>query len=298
MWMKKTVFIAVTGIALAFSGAGADRGSIPFKKGARIFEPTQHALLAWNGEEEILLLSTDLSASESTMVLEVLPLPSEPQVKKGDVQVFVRATEIIKRKLAEAGSKATGGKYLGARGEKEPAGEVTFHERIGSHDISVTHVLDEAGFLAWVTGYLDSAGVENPNVPEPLREVVEEYMREGLGWFVFDVVSLDEMPKTSEAIQYRFKTDHLYYPLKITRTESGFTEINLLILTTRLLGSFPGHSRREIELLHDPVSLSDMELMGLSREMYELLGEPRESNLRIWRIKGDLASFKKDLLAK
>jgi hypothetical protein len=296
--MKGTIGIAAAITALAVSGAYADRGSIPFKQGVRVFEPTQRAMVAWNGEEEILLLSTDLSASESTMVLEVLPLPSEPEVKKGDIQVFVRATEIINRKLAEAGLKRRGSKHLGALGKKEPAGEVTFHEKIGSHDISVTHVLDRAGFLTWVSDYLDSAGVENPAVPEPLKEVVEEYMKEGCGWFVFDVVSLDEKPKTSEVVQYRFKTDHLYYPLKITRTETGFTEINLLILTTYLLGFFPGHSHREITLPHDPVSLSDMELWGLSREMYELLGEPEESKLRIWQIKGDLASFQKDLLAR
>ena len=82
--MKRALYAATIITALALSTAWADRGSIPFKEGVKIFEPNQRALLAWNGEEEILLLSTDLVASESTMVLEVLPLPSEPEVKKGD----------------------------------------------------------------------------------------------------------------------------------------------------------------------------------------------------------------------
>ena len=296
--MKTAIaIIAIIGV-LSVSTAYADRGSIPFKQGVSIFEPNQRAMLAWNGEEEILLLSTDLLASDSTLVLEVLPLPSEPEVKKGDIEVFVRATRIINRKVAEAGGRVRGAKMPGAAEETEPAGEVTFHDRIGSHDISVTHVLDRTGFVSWVADYLDSAGVENPAIPEPLKDVVEEYMTQGFTWFVFDVVSVGEEPGTSDAIQYRFETDHLYYPLKITRTEAGSTEIDLLILTPRLLNIFPGLPHSRIALPHDPVTLTGVELWALSSEMHDLLGKPEEAKLRIWKIKGDLASFKEDLLAR
>lgn len=294
--MRKTLCITAIVIALAISTAWADRGSIPFKPGVEIFEPNQRALIAWNGEEEILLLSTDLAASESTLVLEVLPLPSEPVVKKGDVEVFAKATALINRKLAE--KMAARGAKEPAQAEEKPAGEVTFHERIGSHDISVTHVLDQTGFIAWVTEYLDSAGAENPAIPESLKPVVEEYLREGFKYFVFDVVSLCEEPRTSEAIQYRFETDHLYYPLKITRTETGSTDIDLLVLTPRLLSMFPGISYKRVTLPHEPVTLTGIELWGLNREMYELLGKPKEAKLRIWKLGGELSSFDKDLLAR
>jgi len=296
--MKMSLLIAAIAVVFTLSTANADRGSIPFKQGVEIFEPNQRAMLAWNGEEEILLLSTDLSASESTMVLEVLPLPSEPEVKEGDVEVFVRASEIINRMVAAEGGNTRGGKLAPGMAEREPAGEVTFHEKIGSHDIAVAHVLDRTGFIAWVGDYLDSAGVKSPTIPEPLKEVVDEYIEEGFTWFVFDVVSLAEEPKTSEAIQYRFKTDFLYYPLKITRTETGFTNVDLLILTPRLLSVFPGYPHKMISLPHDPVTIAGIELWGLSQDMYELLGKPKDAKLRIWRIAGDLASFETDLLAK
>jgi hypothetical protein len=283
--------------ALLFSSALADRGSIPFKQGVRIFEPNQRAMLAWNGEEEILLLSTDLAASESTMVLEVLPLPSEPEVTKGDVEVFAKAIDIINRKIAASGPLKRGA-APDSGAKAGPAGEVTFHERIGSHDISVAHVLERTGFVAWVGDYLTSAGVANPVIPEPLKDTVDEYMEDGYTWFVFDVVSLHEEPGTSEAIQYRFKTDYLYYPLRITRTEAGETEIDLLVLTPHLLSEFSGIPQTRISLPHEPVTLAGIELWGLSKDMYELLGKPKESRLRIWKIKGDLASFDKDLLAR
>ena len=135
MYHRATILSGLTGLALLGPVAlCADRGSIPFNHGVQIFEPVQRALIAWNGEEEILLLSTDLRTSEPTKVLEVLPLPAEPKVTKGDTEVFRRATALINRKLMEQAR-------ADAKAKREstvtPAGEVTFHERIGAHDISV-----------------------------------------------------------------------------------------------------------------------------------------------------------------
>ena len=65
MKLKKYLFFL-----LLFSvSVYADRGSIPFRPDIRIFEPKQRAMIAWNGEEEILLLTTDMKASDSTEVL-------------------------------------------------------------------------------------------------------------------------------------------------------------------------------------------------------------------------------------
>jgi len=287
-------FLAV--MLVVCSAAHADRGSIPFNPGVSIFEPKQRAMIAWDGREEILLLSTDLRASEATEVLEVIPLPSEPEVKKGDVEVFRRATMLINKKLRQP--PATRAYAVGAKGTRaRPAGEVTFHEKIGAHDISVTHVLDSGGFVEWVEEYLRSMGASNPTIPEPLKQVVDEYLEERFSWFVFDVVSLDEEPKTNEAIQYRFATDSLYYPLKITRTESGETSIELLVLTTSLLSRFSGIPTERVRLLHDPVTISSRELRLLSEEMADLFPDWDAMKLRIWRITGALSSFESDLIA-
>lgn len=284
-------------VAFAGIGAYADRGSIPFKPNATIFEPTQRAMIAWNGREEILLLSTDLMASEPTEVLEVIPLPSEPVVTKGDVEVFRRATALINRKLQEQYRLALQkGPAKGAA--RSPAGEVTFHQKIGAHDISVTRVLNSQGFIEWVGEYLRSAGVGTPRIAPAMKTVVGEYLREGFSWFVFDVVSLDEKPKTNEAIQYRFATKSLFYPLKITRTAEGQTSVELLVLTTQLLRKFTGIPIEQVRLRHDPVSISSKELRSLSEEMDALLGHQENLKLRIWEIRGRLASFTKDLVAQ
>ena len=59
--MNRTgVFISVA-VLLTAQWAWADCGGIPFKPGAVIFEPNQRAVIGYNGQEEILLLSTDFS---------------------------------------------------------------------------------------------------------------------------------------------------------------------------------------------------------------------------------------------
>jgi len=291
--MKKLfIFILFLSISLL-----ADRGSIPFRPDVRIFEPNQRAMIAWNGEEEILLLTTDMKASDSTEVLEVLPLPNEPTVKKGDIEVFKRATHLINKKIRKPRLPLHRGN--GGKGEEsKPAGEITFHKKIGAHDISVAHVLDKDGFISWAGKYLDSLGVENPNIPEGLKNVVGEYLTDEFTWFVFDVISLDKELKTNDAIQYRFKTDFLFYPVKIMSTEEGYTSMDFLILTPQLLRNFPGIPLSEINLKHEPISVTSEELKGLNEEIDELLGHKNNMKLRIWKIEGMISDFKNDLIAK
>jgi hypothetical protein len=225
-----------------------------------------------------------------------MPFPAEPEAAKGDAEVFRRATELINRKLRKRA--LTRGPKNGGADAELPAGEITFHEKIGAHDISVARVRDEQGFITWVNDYLKRAGVGNPVIPPVLRDVAKEYLAEGFAWFVFDVVSLDREPKTNEAIQYRFTTDRLFYPVRISRAATGRTEIDLLVLTPRLLRGFPGIPSERIELRHAPVSITAEELKSLNPEMAALLGAHEDMKLRIWRLSGDLSEFDKDLIAR
>ena len=290
-------FITIITIVLSLiplSSSFANRGMIPINPNARIFEPNQRAMIAWNGVEEILLLSTDVHASESTMVLEVLPVPAEPVVKKGDLETFRKATDLINRKLYHAATAK--GRQL-SEGVVVPSGEVTFHEKIGAHDISVTHLLDAQGFIKWVTDYLETLGIEGDIISEEMRELIGDYITEGFEWFVFDVITLGTETVTNEPIQYRFKTARLFYPLKITQTATGSTSIELLILTPRLLNRFPGTPIESIRLKHEPITINGDELKMLDEDMYDMLHSYGALKLRIWSLDGDLGSFKNDLIA-
>ena len=138
-----------------------------------VHEPKQEALLAWSGTEEILVLATDLRASSPSQVLEVLPLPSEPKVDKGDVKVFEKAMTLIQEKQPRRGP--------GAVMAPAPGGEVTQQKRIGAHNISVTHVLSNEEFVDWVEKYLKDLGVTTWKVPDSMRKTIGEYLQEDPG---------------------------------------------------------------------------------------------------------------------
>jgi hypothetical protein len=298
---RSMIAFAVVVVATA-RFASADCGGIPVVPGIRLFEPTQRAAIAFNGEEEILLLSTDLRASAPTKVLEVLPLPNEPKVSEGDVKFFSKATDLVNerlnRKKAPAAKGALGGMGgSGTFGGPPPAGIVTFHEKIGAHDITVTKVVDQKRFISWVEDRLRKEGADNPTIPEPMKEVVAEYLKDRYHWFVFDVVDLGEDLKTKDAIQFRFRSKAFYYPMRITRAGSGDTHVQLLVLSNRLL-HLPKSGGLKVKTAHDPIQISAKELRGLGNKDMDASLKGQPCWLRIWEVRGPLSGFKKDIIAK
>jgi len=298
----KTTPVTVAILVLAVS-APADMGSIPFNPKARVLEPNQRALIACNGKEQVTILSTDLKADRETKVLEIMPFPSEPTIKKADVEVFKKATDLINKKLprvwrwSDGDSLSIGDAHFGDD-SAPPAGRVTFHERIGAHDVSTTHVERPEGFVKWAKDYLKAQGVDTPTIPASLEAVIRDYIRENFRWFVFDVVSLSEKPVTKEAIQFRFKTTFMFYPMRITRAEHGDTTVRLLVLSPRLFEERHclGFPRKKIRLVHRPVFFTGAEVAGLSEDIFNMLGQPQNIQVRNWEITGRLDSFEDDLI--
>lgn len=299
--MKKfliTVILIFILISLSSSGF-ADRGSIPFTPGVNIFEPNQDALIAWNGKEEILILSTKLSASEKTKVLEVLPLPSEPEVKKSSREILQRANEFLITQVFNDLRQPV------LRGEinKQPAAEVKEEVVIGSHDISVVKVLDKDHFVEWVNNYLQQKGENNPQIPADLSKNITNYINQGYNYFVFDTTDVGPEAKVNQAISYQFKTDKLYYPLEITRADQGVSEISLIILTDQNLINYKGISKNRIKDISS-TKINQTETAYISEKIADLFfenkTESKNSSNRLklsnWIIKDELANFKEDLL--
>ena len=260
-----------------------------------IFEPAQNAVIAWNGHEEILVLTTDLSATRPTKVLEVLPLPSEPVVTKGDGTLFAKFNNLILRELRSNwySGKGPGGSREGA----ETAAEVTFHEKIGAHDISVVHVLDSGYFSRWIEAFLKKNGAGAQTISPVLLATIEQYLLDGHHWFVFDVVELGRQTKTNDAIQYRFATDKFYYPLRISNTDSGNTNIQLVAVTENGLSRFFGLPQEKIRQRHRQLRLSKNSVSEIHEEMAKMFAGA-ELGVQTLRIQGNLKEFDLDVLAR
>ncbi len=270
-------------------------GSIPFNKGVRIMEPNQDAIIAWNGKEQLLYLQTTLAASEETKVLEVMPLPNKPTVEETDMEVFKRCRSLLPKVLVR---DAGGVDPFGGPGDL-PAAKVVERKLIGAHDIRIVELLDVTRFSAWVTAEF---GAENEGleIPAPLLAVIDEYVKDGYKWFIFDVVDVKKELAKKTPLKIRFETDKLYYPMRITRTEKGQTKVSLSILTNVLFNKEDcvGIPRESISVPAHPVEIAGEQVKWIDPPLFELLNRPQKVQLRTWELSGEIDTFQQDLLIR
>jgi len=211
--------------SFCFPVAYADRGMIPVTPDVSVYEPGQKAIVAWNGQEEILILSTDVSASSETVVLEILPLPSRPVVEAASFQSFQRIQEMI---WEEGVSLKTFANTYDARSGSV---EVLFHEQIGAHNITVVEAGIAGALVDWANSFLLASGVDQEITLQNFESVVEDYMGRGFRHYVLDIITFSPAERSIDPILYRFDSSTLYYPLLITSPVGGDGEITLFTLT-------------------------------------------------------------------
>jgi hypothetical protein len=272
----------------------ADRGGLPIIPGVSVYEPGQKAIVAWNGNEEILILSTDVRASQETMVLEILPLPSKPEIGLGTFQSFQKIQEMI---WEEAVNRFHYGTMGEARGYSV---EVVFHEEIGPHNITVVMADDANGLVSWANDFLLSSGVSQNITLGKFQSAVQDYMSRGFRYYALDLVTLQPEERSMDPILYRFNCSTLYYPLLITSPVGGDGKITLFLLTEDKLeyGSYP------MQFAYYQVSqgiwqaiqftLSKGELSTVDLRLSELL--PDGAWLTVLTYEGGLGSLTKDVM--
>lgn len=212
-------------IGLSFPLVYADRGMIPVYPGISVYEPGQKAILAWNGYEEIMILSTDVTSSEETIVLEIMPVPSEPNVEAASFQAF----EQIQSLIWEEGMNQL---IYSTKSEARSEGvEVVFHEQIGAHNITVVKASDTSELVNWMEDFLTENGLNEKISLQDFETVIKDYMSRGFRYYVLDLITVSQEERSVNPILYRFNSSFLYYPLVISSPINGDTEITLFLLT-------------------------------------------------------------------
>ncbi len=240
----------------------ANRGSMTIP-GTSVEETGQHAIVAWNGTEEVIILSTDMKSSKSAVVLEVIPLPSSPTVEKGSSQSFV----ILSRLLNDKKTRDAKTHYSGV--------EVMFHQKIGAHDVTVVNVTDVTSFTEWVTQFSREKAF-TIDLPSDFIQTVSHYIDRSITYFVFDVVDLTESVQSIQPLVYQFESHYLYYPLEITATSAvgaSSSDMNLFLIMDnpdihKLRDRYP-----EI-VFSEPVQFTKEELDQVSPPLGELFNRP------------------------
>jgi hypothetical protein len=309
--------LALVMIGALAAGTWADCGSVPFRsplslkrlielellpggqKNVKfdpldvvVYEPGQRGIVLWNGEEETLLLSTEIRTSVPTSILEVIPFPNEPTVRLGDFSTF----EKMQRLVMEKGlwQVASGGGVPNALAIEEAA-RITFHEKMGAHDIAVVKVQNSDYFLQWVQGFLRDQGATDLRVNPDFVKVIGNYLERGYDWFVFDTIDVGTELGSHEPVEFRFKSDQLYYPLEISTLETGKTKVDLLLVTPSPLKGYGGLTFAVDREKHH--ELSEVELDNVSPEWAAFMGVPSMTMQQV-RIKGDIRAMKTDLLLR
>ena len=203
----------------------ADRGMIPVTPDVSVYEPGQKAILAWNGHEEVMILSTDVTSSQETLVVEILPLPSKPTVEAASFQSFEEIQHLVWNEGLNMFMYNTEGQA------RSGSVEVVFHEEIGAHNITIVKAGDTSELVSWMENFLESSGAEYEVSLGSFESVVDDYMDRGFRYYVLDLITVSSEEKSVDPILYRFNSDFLYYPLVITSPVGGNTEITLFILT-------------------------------------------------------------------
>lgn len=274
----------------------ADRGMIPVKPEVSVFEPGQKAIVAWNGTSEILILSTDVTSSAESLVLEMLPLPSMPRVAVASFESFEELQRLIWVKGVELYRAGEAGPAEAGKGV-----EVVFHEKIGAHDVTVVEASRADEFAEWVRGFLARNGVEGDVSLEKYEPVLAHYFGRGFRYFVLDLVSVRPDVRSVEPIFYQFDSDFLYYPLVITSPVGGKGEIVLFVITREKLSG--GYDPLQLAFYEYPdvrarkpiqFKLSKGYLSKIDLRLGELFDE--EAWLTILRYKGDLGLLREDLM--
>ncbi|MEW6687035.1 MAG: DUF2330 domain-containing protein [Candidatus Edwardsbacteria bacterium] len=288
---------------LFISPSFADRGMIPISKpNVSVYEPGQKAIIAWNGHKEILILSTDASASDTCKVLGILPLPSKPKIEKGDFKSFEEIQRIIEKhapRVVVRGLKGEG--EMGA-----PGVEILFHQKIGAHDLTCVKANDYQEFIHWTKNFLIQSKVEWTQFPHSLETIVKDYLLEKIKYFVFDIIEVTPETKSIDPLIYSFKSKYLWYPLKISTLVSGETRIQLFLLTKEMPDTlseeifpfkFGSYLSRRKEATPIIFQTNGEELEKISPEARKLFYQEK-AYLSVIHYKGLASDFKKDLKLK
>ena len=210
--------------SLPVQQAYADRCILPIKD-VEVYGPGQKAIIAWNGEVERLILSTDLYAHVEAKVLEILPLPSQPTVEKGNFESFRVVQNLMMRNMP----RALTSQYKGGL-------EVVFHEKIGAHEVTIVKATSLTELANFMSDYLERSGLgRTVAVTEDAKRILGDYLARGFNYWVFDLVDLHPTARSLEPLVYQFQSSSLYYPMKVSSVAKGSTEIVLYLITPDLV---------------------------------------------------------------
>lgn len=280
----------------------ADMGAVTLQPEVSLEEPGQRAIIAWNGEEEGMILTMRVNSSKNTKAVQFLPLPSMPkELEAANMDSFTKITKLILSKTKSGAEGSLGS--AGGTPQKEVEGPgVVLKRTIGPHGITVAKAEHPGSLIDWMNDFLENKDLGTEISLSSYRSVVEDYMSRGYEYWIIDVINLTG-EKTVQPIYFRFPTDNLYYPLEITSPIGGEGEVGLFLLTDgKVEGEFAQLSRAkylktEPEVRLEPLEfkISSSRLENIDNRLSEIFPRKEELTLTVLSYEGNLSKLDKDI---
>ena len=247
----------------------------------------QYAVVAWNGEEEILWLAERIKSNNvlSGAMLSILPLPGEPiSITRGDEVFYNSASNRLSEQLVGAGIKSS----------------ISGGTQIGAHSVFVLESNSVADLEKQIQDYVDKkfSGEVDGLIGEYARAVLKDYVNRGFKYFAFDLIRSTNSAEIKVPIQYHFKSNALYYPMVVGKIGGeGKTAIEAVVFTKGgVTGPAPGAKALDFNKVKGSraASFSNEELKRLDPALGKLFGSAGAAG-RMWLIQGDMKSFDGDI---
>ena len=248
-----------------------------------VSEEDQAAIIAWNGTHEYLLLTVNARAVplvsrsgrsvkvSETLAVQILPLPSVPEVKEGEEWPFKDLSSTLFNRLMR---KARLTHFYGPAAASGEDISLVFYEEVGVHNLAVIEVENASELVDWILDFYSGKGipVEEQTWPSgPVEAIASRYVRRGYRYFVVDVVMLDRTAKTISPLVFVFECDYVYYPLYISSLAIGDTSIKLFVIARYWLTQEEVRHTGLRVVLKDVLSYDD--LIAISEDICHFMGD-------------------------
>jgi len=178
--------------------------------------PTQQAIISCKGGKETLII--EVAPSEEENFAWVVPLPSYPEVEKGEQGLFdmlsVEVYKTIGRDIRDLYPFYIPGQGI-TLGGPASTDTVTVHERkeVGAFDVAILSAEKPDHLLNWL--------VQNQFfIPEKALDAIDFYVKKN--WFFVAMKRKISEPKEElHPIKFIFEVDTPVYPMKMTSVEEG-----------------------------------------------------------------------------
>jgi hypothetical protein len=259
-------------------------------------EPNQTALVAWNGKEQMLFLTTNEQSLAGTRpMISIMPLAGAPiDIKESDRKIITGARKLVQKKIIEKGGVI----------DKEMG--LVFKTEIGVHKIFVWKIDDIDTLLNDLNQFIAKTYGKDYSVliSKDGFNVIKDYHDRGFKYFAFDLIQVNKAEKTKVTIMYHYKSNFAFYPVAISQVGgSGVSKIELVVLSPsgfnkvgKSIGGMDENTLRDVREGGIEVDLSVAELRSISPKLAEFFRTTGKAKARIFQFSGNLDGSTKNNL--